>query len=123
MIIKLFEEFSIDELYTRVDSLNIDMNDYLLFTDKEIDELSKYGKMETYTVVHNGLKHNEVRGEINCVYLKFRVNKKYRFTVTITVYKLADEWYYLTGRGGSWKCDGWEGLINCLKNQKMSPTI
>ena len=100
-MIKLFEEFS--NQYGKISfkeySLmlqQIPPKVFIPFNDKEKEEISQFG---------------EYRGSLGIHFIKF----------SIRIYKMPDEWYYVGGYGYTdgpiyYKCDEFQGLINCLKH-------
>lgn len=134
MVIKMFEEYLSERTqFERIrydEYLTIFDNRFIKFTDKELEELSTFGRCRdahTSTPSTSGLKKVVKENVLiltmveisNTVYADIMgnpVNKKN--DITLIVYKLLDEWYYINFSPGAfskqYKCDGWEGLINCL---------
>ena len=85
-------------------------SDRLLFTDIEINAISKYGYVDT--------RYNTCPNNFANTHICLNPNAKSRLDLTtpVHIYKLEDEWYYIynSSRMHAYKCDQFEGLIKCL---------
>ena len=117
MIIKLFEDFSDDqfiEINRKTFFKLVEMlteNKFLIdFTDKEKEELLKFGEINISSYIE--FPDVYVDG-----YIYIDINMPSIFTVK--VFKTNDDWYYVSCYNDTYyKCDGFEGVINCLNSIK-----
>ena len=105
-MIKLFEEFS--NQYGKISfkeySLmlqQIPPKVFIPFTDKEKEEISKFGECKDFTSIRTKADTHMIYLDIENIGL-------------LSIYKLPDEWYYIMKPYAYYKCDGFNGVIDCL---------
>lgn len=105
--LKLFEDVNTDgyELIS-IEAFNKGLpdkvEDLVPFSSHQIDKLLGFGFLDTNNNYKNIL------------------DKRFSIDGDIIVYKTDDEWYYLSDdryEYNFYKCDQWEGLMNCLKKE------
>ena len=87
--------------YLRVDLIKWAKEKWIEFTNKE--------KMQMFNL---GLKLNN---RLDSNHRKTHQLKS-RETYYLFLTKMEDEWFYVSDKYGYWKCDQFDGLISCLKN-------
>ena len=121
MLIKMFEEFS-DQLFKEtnrsefISMLSAKHDSIISFDDKEMEELSKFGNIDKD--YYDMLSTQNWMSFI--VFLIVNIYPTPRYDLQL--FKLLDEWYYVTVNNEFYKCDGWEGLISCLNHIKKNYT-
>ena len=107
-MIKLFEEYN--EYYTQIS--------YDEWSNKVgIITLSQSDKNIIHDIKIKGCKW--ISGRTNpcgSEYMTLVDNKKLKSSIILNVYKFEDEWFYITGILGYYKCDQRDGMIKCLEN-------
>ena len=75
------------------------------FTEKEKEHISKFGKFRVSTLKYS-----------NVIFLEVIKGSSVATSTIARIFKLSDEWYYIAIHtyGKFYKCDGFEGVINCL---------
>ena len=112
------EEYSSDQFtpidYEEFNKIYNDPYSFVEFTHNEKKELIKIGSF-------HGIGEQDYYGIVLKIVVDVKLKKEYHKVGSyITLFKLPDEWYYVGASGGalgtgtSYKCDEFEGLINCL---------
>lgn len=102
-MIKLFEDFT---GYKKISTYDFDL---YVFGDDD-DTLFTFNNWIDFT--------KKEYNTLNSLYKKtnLQANKAIINIGNIHIYKLKDEWYYLEKGKIKYKCDQWDGLLNCLND-------
>lgn len=120
--LKKFNESSesyYEEIYQDDPIINSDTNDEIEFTKNEVDDITSLYDNKTFSITPRGWTERTVIFDGSIVH-EIRIMDKFN---TYVIYKYDDEWYTLSTRyefDNSWKyykCDQFEGLLECLKDK------
>ena len=131
--LNLFENFdTIDKKFKEIDVPELsDDNRFIInsinIEDKYKNKLIELGEELPKVKIAYGNSYNITRSEVSPIYnvsiskidnvkhLHFAINDK-KYVMTARLFQDYDEYFYIyTSNKKMWKCDQWDGVIDCLK--------